>query len=380
MKKLILKNGMKMALAGTFVMSAIAPSSSKADDRKSMKIEGQQQPLKEGMADDIKSILQTEAAIIKAIGGVDIMDAPILKDLFPKAEKIDYERIAREVSKVVKEAFVENNLFNEDAKLEATVHGLKRYMTEGRKDDAYLVGRLDHLDEVMARVSESDLRLRSAGYYTSAAQTSLGIMALRIARDPKNDGLREEAWLSIREYRANASLLGQQLRNVANEKVREYVVGCAYIPFQPKPFAFIDNSDKTFHFYETMQKCESELTDYVWARTEVPEFLTKLINGWEKTEIANLGGEEGLASYEKAIDPKTAEGLGLSKWVASTMKYDLMGFTDPNQYTDHLGSVCNAIGAGIQKQQAESKMPAGDEIRHSFLKAVKCPVDSGWKK
>lgn len=373
MKTKNFKRSMCVALASTFTLAAVAPSVSFAQERQTLAAE----PMNlKGMGDDARSLLDTQQFVIKALSGVDIGDLPVLEHLFPKKESIDYERIAREVSRAIKEAFVENNIFDQQSKLEATVTGLSRHVKTGDITDANLVDRLNRLDDILARTEKTDIRLRAIGYYASAAQVSLGAMALRRTLRPESAGLKLDIWDSLREYRKKVIIAAQELRGVEVQRISNEDYSPCF-PYMGAGFALNDIKEGKLTLYKSLALCQAERTDRIDKKAQLPEFLVSLYNSWKDAEMALLGGDEGLKAYKAVTNPETAKKLNLPAYVTAYMASSVIQLTEPVYYKEHVGSVCNAIGAAIINGQFETRFPAGNVPRESLLRAANCPANSG---
>lgn len=379
MKKLVIKKNVCVAVASLISVSTVAPSMAKAQERQT--VESKNLKIYDGVGDDVRNILDTEKAIILAVSGVDISkDIPLLSKLFPEKNEIDYERIARDVARIVKQAFVENNIFDQQAKLAATNVGLKRYITVGKSDDNYLRGRLDHLDEIMARVSTDDLRIPAAGYYASAAQASLGVMALRIASEPGTPGLKLAAWDSLREYREHTNKLSNEIRDMEKKKLYDEKVVSVCAHFPPNiPNAFLDNTTGQLHAFNSMNECERARDANVEARVTSTDYLKSLIQSWMKTEIANLGGQQAVIAFEKLGSVEMAKKHNVADYNMKTIQQHVVAFTAPEFYKAHVLNTCNAFGMAIAESQYYKGFPQGDGPRGALLVDLGCPASAGYQ-
>lgn len=378
MKKLMIKKNVCVAVASLLSVSTIAPSAAKAQERPS--IEAKNLKIYDGVGDDVRNILDTEKAIILAVSGVDISkDIPLLSKLFPEKNEIDYERISRDVARIVKQAFVENNIFDQKAKLAATTVGLKRYITVGKPDDNYLRDRLDHLDQVMARVSEDDIRLAGAGYYASAAQVALGVMALRISTEPGTPGLKLAAWESLRDFRTHTEKLASEIWAMERNKlVADKVVStCDF--YAINVYDFLDNTAGKRYKFPTMRECELARDANLDARITSTNYLKALAESWKKTEVANLGGQGAVTAYEKLGNEAIATKFNVSPMSMTLIQQKVTSFTAPDFYKAHVLNTCNAFGMAISERQYYGGFPQGDGPRGALLVELGCPASAGYQ-
>jgi hypothetical protein len=361
-----------LTMTATLSLGAIAPAVASASDVPDNLLSTQNLKLSD---DEKQMIIDANAALIKLATGVDIKSLPILSALFPKKDVVDYERIARDVSRIVHEAFVENNVFDQNAKLGTVVTGLKRLVTTDTVKDEYLLAYMAGLDNILHRTSQNDLKERAVGYYASAAQMSLNAMGMRANLNPQNRKLKLDIWHSSQDYRAHVLNMDNLFRQRAQLKAEEHVTQCKYTFYSELTnyHSFSDHGEPQW-FYGPNQKadCERARASLIESRFKplVSPFLRDMADQWQIVQLGSQYGEKGVDVFNKLKDPYVEMAMHLPDPTAmSKMKNLFLDFSRRGWY--HEGdSACDALERAIEKNVAEGRFPRGYENR--LRSAVGC--------
>lgn len=371
------------ALLGSFALGAIVPALARAETDHSRLSGLERQELAvssvpgiEMTTDQAKDlIIETNIGLIKYATGVDVKTLPFVSKLFPKEDSINYDRIAADTSRIVKEAFRENSIFEQQSYLAGAIKTLSRIATATKYSDKMVVTHMKDFDVIMDRTARPDLRESAAGYWASAAQMSLNAMGMRVAHDQQNKLLKEELADSARAYRHTVGKLAQDLRELA-EKAREKQLGrCNWVYTDGGRGSWVeyqDHLEKKLKKFPTDAACEADRNANIKQGAHGVVYLEKLADKWMDLEVATRGGEHGLKSYEALKAPKTQEAMGGKQAFNLTeVRHNFEVYVASGGVERH-GSVCKTIEESTIKGQMERRLPKDHTQLTKLLGLVGC--------
>jgi hypothetical protein len=318
-----------------------------------------------------KNIMNVNRFLIDKVAGVDIGEWPVFNMIFPKpAEGINYERIARDVSRIVDQAFTENDMLHSNAHIDAVMREMERYVEEEDKDDSYLKSQIDKLEETMAVLTQQKYRLVGAGYYGPAVQTVVGIYSLRMMQNPEKTQIRSSFHQALDRHIKFLRGAAGELRSIEESKISRNMRMCTRVNANWE--FYVDG--KTAGVFSNEDQCQNGFFAYIKSRAQGSLFLDNMVEDWKRLRVVTVGQVAGQKIVNVLEDKETPRDLGTRAQYVGLVKDVFYDVVDKSTIKEWGGDVCKVLGSSVEFAKTRRAFPNDPTIKERFLRLAECPA------